>query len=70
MIDTEIEGFFNLIYSHLFALHPPGTPEAEAYLMSLLQTISSATSDRPSIKYRMCVKQIFREPRNSDSFRL
>jgi len=58
-VETEIEGFFNLIYSHLFALYPPGTPEAKTYLTSLLQTISSAPSDRPSIRYRMCAHRIF-----------
>jgi translation initiation factor 3 subunit M len=51
---TEIEGFFNLIYSHLFVLYPLGTQEVKTYLSSLLQTISSAPSDRSSIKYRMC----------------
>ena len=54
LIDAEIEGFFNLIYSHLFTFHPPGTPEAKEYLTSLLHTISSTPSDRSSIKYRVC----------------
>jgi hypothetical protein len=70
MIDVEIEGFFNLIYSHLFVLHPPGTPEAKTYLTLLLQTISSVPSDRTSIKYRMCAHTIFREAVNSDLWRL
>lgn len=67
--EKEIEGFFNLIYSHLFVLHPPGTPEAKIYLTSLLQTISSASSDRPSIKYRI-LSNLFNAIPQTSSLRL
>lgn len=50
---AEVEGFFNLLYAHLFALYPPDSSEAKTYLTTLLQTLSSSPSDRLSIKYRM-----------------
>lgn len=50
---SEIEGFFNLLYSHLFALYPAHSPEAKQYLTVLLQTISTSPSEQAPIKYRM-----------------
>ncbi|KAF9464796.1 hypothetical protein BDZ94DRAFT_1307517 [Collybia nuda] len=63
--EREIEGFFNLIYSHLFTLHAPETPEAKQYLTSLLDTISSASSERPSIKYHILSNLFNAIPRTS-----
>ncbi|KAF5363986.1 hypothetical protein D9756_000250 [Leucocoprinus leucothites] len=51
--DKEIEGFFNLVFSHLFTLWPTGSPEIKDFLTSLLQTISSGPSERTSIKFRI-----------------
>ena len=56
---SEIEGFFNLLYSHLFALHPTDSSETAQYLTSLLQTISSSPSEQAAIKYRMYVCPTF-----------
>ena len=50
---TEVEGFFNLLFAHLFALYSPGSPELKQYIISLLKVLSSSSSDRLSIKYRM-----------------
>ena len=50
---SEIEGFFNLLYSHLFVLYPADSPETTQCLTSLLQTISSSSSEQASITYRM-----------------
>jgi hypothetical protein len=50
---SEIEGFFNLLYSHLFALYPADSPDTTRYLTALLQTISSSSSEQATIKYRM-----------------
>ncbi len=53
--ETEIEGFYNLLFAHIFSLYPPTSPEAKQYLTILLKTISSSPSERLSVKYRMCV---------------
>jgi translation initiation factor 3 subunit M len=52
---SEIEGFFNLLYSHLFVLYPADSSEAKQYLTTLLHTISSSPSEQALIKYRMSV---------------
>ena len=52
--ESEIEGFFNLLFAHLLFLFPLGSPQTSAYIVGLLQTISD--SNEPSnIKYRMYV---------------
>jgi hypothetical protein len=55
---TEIEGFFNLLFAHLFALYSPGSPELKQYIISLLKVLSSS-SERLSIRYRMYVLKLF-----------
>jgi len=50
---SEIEGFFNLLYSHLFALYPADSPETKQYLTTLLQIFSLSPSEQALIKYRM-----------------
>lgn len=50
--DKEVEGFFNLLFAHLFALHSPSSPELKQYIISLLKVLSSS-SDRLSIRYRI-----------------
>ncbi len=49
---TEIEGFYNLLFSHFLALYPIDAPETRSYLDKLLTAISSS-SDHSSTKYRM-----------------
>ncbi|RDB19879.1 Eukaryotic translation initiation factor 3 subunit M [Hypsizygus marmoreus] len=63
--DREIEGFFNLIYSHLFTLYALETPEAKETLTTLLQTISSAPSNRQPVKYRILSNLFNAIPRTS-----
>lgn len=50
---AEIEGFFNLIYSHLMALYEPDSPELQSAVSKILQIISSSPSEHTAIKYRM-----------------
>jgi len=49
----EIEGFFNLIYSHLFTLFPSDSPSQKQRLAVLLQTISDSPSENTSLKYKL-----------------
>jgi hypothetical protein len=53
--DAEIEGFFNLIYAHLFSLYSPDSAETKQYVAGLVQTISAASSEQTPIKYRLYV---------------
>jgi translation initiation factor 3 subunit M len=50
---AEIEGFFNLLYSHLLSLYPADSPERNGFLRELLQTLSSSPSENSAVKYRM-----------------
>lgn len=52
---TEVEGFYNLMFAHIFNLYPASSPEARQYVTALLKVISTSTSDRLSVKYRMYV---------------
>ncbi|KAJ3783178.1 PCI domain-containing protein [Lentinula aff. detonsa] len=63
--EKEIEGFFNLIYTHLFSLFSPSSPEAKQLTDTLLKVISSAPSDQTSIKYRILSNLFNALPRNS-----
>jgi translation initiation factor 3 subunit M len=63
--EKEIEGFFNLLYSHLFSTYPADSPETEKYLTNLLQTISSAPPEHTSIKYRILSNLFNATPRKS-----
>ncbi|KAJ3572262.1 hypothetical protein NP233_g3202 [Leucocoprinus birnbaumii] len=51
--DKEIEGFFNLVFSHLFTLWSVSSPEVKEYLNTLLQVISSGPTERTSTKFRI-----------------
>ncbi|KAL9713095.1 hypothetical protein Ac2012v2_004336 [Leucoagaricus gongylophorus] len=51
--EKEIEGFYNLVFSHLFTLWPCNSPETKEFLTSLLQAISSEPTKRPSTKFRI-----------------
>ena len=49
---SEIEGFFNLLFSHFLTLLPLDASETKEQLNALLQTVSSAEAPS-STKYRM-----------------
>ncbi|KII95260.1 hypothetical protein PLICRDRAFT_34102 [Plicaturopsis crispa FD-325 SS-3] len=51
--EKEIEGFFNLLYSHLFSLFAADSSELKQHLTTLLTTISSSPSEQAAIKYRI-----------------
>ncbi|KIK67678.1 hypothetical protein GYMLUDRAFT_36413 [Collybiopsis luxurians FD-317 M1] len=63
--EKEIEGFFNLIFAHLFTLFPPSTPEAKHHTDALLTVISSAPTEQTPIKYRVLSNLFNATPRNS-----
>ncbi|KAE9409790.1 PCI-domain-containing protein [Gymnopus androsaceus JB14] len=63
--EKEIEGFFNLIYAHLFSLFPPTTPEAKQHTDTLLKIITSAPSEQTLIKYRILSNLFNAIPRTS-----
>ncbi|KAF9057843.1 PCI domain-containing protein [Panaeolus papilionaceus] len=63
--EREIEGFFNLLFAHLFAIHPADTPEANQYLVSLVNIISSSPEEQLHIKYRILSNLFNLLPRNS-----
>ncbi|KAJ4479179.1 hypothetical protein J3R30DRAFT_3475092 [Lentinula aciculospora] len=63
--EREIEGFFNLIYAHLFSLFAPSTPEAKEHTDVLLKVISSAPTEQTAIKYRILSNLFNALPRNS-----
>jgi len=52
-ISAETEGFFNLLFAHLFSLHTIGSPELDKYLGELLNVLSSSLTDRLPIRFRV-----------------
>ncbi|KAF9266295.1 PCI-domain-containing protein [Marasmius fiardii PR-910] len=63
--EKEIEGFFNLIYSHFLTLYPPSSPETKQGLETVLKAISSAPSEQSFIKYRVLSNLFNALPRTS-----
>ncbi|KAJ3807992.1 PCI domain-containing protein [Lentinula aff. lateritia] len=63
--EKEIEGFFNLIYAHLFSLFSPSSQEAKQHTDTLLKVISSSPAEQTSIKYRILSNLFNALPRNS-----
>ncbi|KAF7981704.1 hypothetical protein HWV62_32280 [Athelia sp. TMB] len=63
--EKEIEGFFNLLYSHLFALYSPDSPEIKERLTALLQIISSSPSQQSATRYRILSNLFNATPRKS-----
>ena len=51
---AEIEGFFNLLFSHFITLLSLDAPETQDRLTVLLQTIASA-DHQAFVKYRMYI---------------
>ncbi|KAI0751139.1 PCI-domain-containing protein [Daedaleopsis nitida] len=62
--EKEIEGFFNLLFSHFLTLYPIDAPETRSYLDKLLTTISSAPDHTPT-KYRILSNLFNAIPRQS-----
>ncbi|KIL70313.1 hypothetical protein M378DRAFT_156420 [Amanita muscaria Koide BX008] len=63
--EKEIDGFFNMIYAHIFALYPLDSSEITEHVKILLQVISSASTDKPSRKYRILSNLFNAIPRTS-----
>ncbi|KAK0461800.1 uncharacterized protein EV420DRAFT_129738 [Desarmillaria tabescens] len=51
--DKEIEGFFNLLFSHIFSLYSYESPMTREYVIQLLGTVTSAPAQQTAIKYRI-----------------
>ncbi|RDX53739.1 PCI-domain-containing protein [Lentinus brumalis] len=62
--DKEIEGFFNLLFSHFLTLFPHNAPETRTHLDSLLNAISSSPG-HASAKYRTLSNLFNAIPRQS-----
>ncbi|KAG0702392.1 hypothetical protein DFH29DRAFT_921438 [Suillus ampliporus] len=63
--EQEIEGYFNLLFSHLLALWPADSPETKLHVSSLLDVLTPSPSDHPSVKYRVISNLFNATPRNS-----
>ncbi|KAK2466003.1 hypothetical protein APHAL10511_001644 [Amanita phalloides] len=63
--EKEIEGFFNMIYAHLFNLYALDSSEIRSHLNLLLRVISSAPADKASIKYSILSNLFNAMPRTS-----
>ncbi|CAA7260135.1 unnamed protein product [Cyclocybe aegerita] len=62
--DKETEGFFNLVFAHIFSLHPHDSSEAKRYISAVLHIISSST-DRVAARYRILSNLFNTIPRSS-----
>ncbi|KAI0371602.1 PCI-domain-containing protein [Pilatotrama ljubarskyi] len=62
--DKEIEGFFNLLFSHFLTLYPLNAPETRTHLDTLLKTIVAAP-DHTATKYRILTNLFNSIPRRS-----
>ncbi|KAF8559437.1 hypothetical protein OG21DRAFT_1431600 [Imleria badia] len=63
--DKEIEGFFNLLQSHLFTLWQLDSSETRQHVVYLLSVISSSPSNTTPIKYRVLSNLFNATPRSS-----
>ncbi|KAJ8086989.1 hypothetical protein PM082_005814 [Marasmius tenuissimus] len=63
--EKEIEGFFNLIYSHFLTLYSTDSPEAKKHLETMSKAVQSAPSEQNFIKYRVLSNLFNALPRNS-----
>ncbi|KAK0206856.1 PCI domain-containing protein [Desarmillaria ectypa] len=63
--DKEIEGFFNLLFSHLLSLYPYDSPKTREYITQLLGTVTSAPAQHTAIKYRILSNLFNALPRTS-----
>ncbi|KAG8218990.1 hypothetical protein J3R82DRAFT_4733 [Butyriboletus roseoflavus] len=67
--DHEIEGFFNLLYSHLFTLWQVDSSETRQHVVYLLNVISSSPSNNTSVKHRI-LSNLFNAATRSSALRL
>ncbi|KAK1223316.1 hypothetical protein PQX77_013793 [Marasmius sp. AFHP31] len=63
--EREIEGFFNLIYSHFLTLYSTDSPEAKKHLETISKAVQSAPSEQNFIKYRVLSNLFNALPRSS-----
>ncbi|KIM58772.1 hypothetical protein SCLCIDRAFT_1218321 [Scleroderma citrinum Foug A] len=63
--EQEIEGFFNLLFSHLLILYADTSPEARQHVTSLLSVLSASPSEQSSVKYRVLSNLFNATPRTS-----
>ncbi|KAG1811886.1 uncharacterized protein BJ212DRAFT_1483591 [Suillus subaureus] len=63
--EQEIEGYFNLLFSHLLTLWPTNSPEVRHHVSSLLGVLASSPSEHPSVRYRVLSNLFNTTPRNS-----
>lgn len=63
--DKEIEGFFNLLFSHVLSLHSYESPKTKEYVTQLLETVTSAPAQHTAIKYRILSNFFNALPRTS-----
>jgi len=63
--DQETEGFFNLLYSHLFTHWEVDSPETREHVLYLLDIISSSLANSASVKYRILSNLFNAAPRSS-----
>ncbi|TBU32985.1 PCI-domain-containing protein [Dichomitus squalens] len=62
--EKDIEGFFNLLFSHFLVLYPLDEPSTHSQLTTLLNTIS-ASPDHTPVKYRILSNLFNALPRRS-----
>ncbi|KAG2108659.1 uncharacterized protein F5147DRAFT_612440 [Suillus discolor] len=63
--EQEIEGYFNLLFSHLLTLWPTNSPEIKHHVSSLLDVLTSSPSEHSSVRYRVISNLFNATPRNS-----
>ncbi|KAG2064447.1 hypothetical protein BDR04DRAFT_1145892 [Suillus decipiens] len=63
--EQEMEGYFNLLFSHLLTLWPANSPEIQHHVSSLLGVLASSPSEHPSVRYRVISNLFNATPRNS-----
>ncbi|KAF5388187.1 hypothetical protein D9615_000692 [Tricholomella constricta] len=66
--DKEIEGFFNLLFSHLFSLHASEGSDTKVYVNAFVQLLTHQPSERKFIKYRI-LSNLFNAVERTSSLR-
>ncbi|KAI0920978.1 hypothetical protein AcW1_004894 [Taiwanofungus camphoratus] len=64
--EKEVEGFFNLLFSHFLTLLPLDAPETKEQLVTLLQTIATSPEQTTFTKYRILSNMFNAIPRKSN----
>ncbi|OJA14335.1 hypothetical protein AZE42_10498 [Rhizopogon vesiculosus] len=63
--NLEIEGYFNLLFSHLLTLWSTDSSETELHISSLLGVLVASPSDHASVRYRIISNLFNATPRDS-----